>query len=195
MEIIQQILAIGGFGYLNYFMFSRLSDFNMGNESDTKFQILFFSSLDYVIYLLVSYFFDNPLLRGVLTIVVAILITILLPSAYTLLFSLINKLRGLESNVELVPKHVLDSMFEDTSHNFWFMFDLETDRLIEKGYPAKRSGTSDWFSITLHRFRDDVDPAMLSISDRKDLDCFINSHELEVKTYINFDKGFKVVYF
>ena len=46
-EVIQSIVAVGGFGYLNYQIIARVRDIDFGDEWDKKFLLLFLSSLDY----------------------------------------------------------------------------------------------------------------------------------------------------
>ncbi|MCQ9211627.1 MULTISPECIES: hypothetical protein [unclassified Streptococcus] len=51
-EAIQSIIAIGGFGFLNYQIYARTSNQDMSSESDRRFFIGLMSSMDYIIYLL-----------------------------------------------------------------------------------------------------------------------------------------------
>lgn len=41
-EVIQSIVAIGGFGYLNYQIIVRVKDIDWGSEQDKKFLLLFY---------------------------------------------------------------------------------------------------------------------------------------------------------
>jgi|GEM_PF-6664394 len=53
-ELIQPVLALGGLGYLNFLIYSRIDNPDFGSESDKKLMILLYSSMNYGIYLLLS---------------------------------------------------------------------------------------------------------------------------------------------
>ncbi|EQC58431.1 hypothetical protein LLT6_03775 [Lactococcus cremoris subsp. cremoris TIFN6] len=56
-ELIQPVLALGGLGYLNFLIYSRIDNPDFGSESDKKLMILLYSSMNYGIYLLLSLYF------------------------------------------------------------------------------------------------------------------------------------------
>lgn len=194
-NVIQSIVSIGGFGYLNYYILNHLVDYNVGSRQDVSMQVLFFSSFDYVLFLLVSSFIANKILAGIITFLVALGVTVALPVAFTWLFTAINLYRGKTGSTDLNPAYLYDIMANDRERYIWFVFDLSNGKLLDKGYPAHVSSDHEDFSFILYRFRDDEIDDLKAIKTEEDLERFFQTYNVDVKTYINRDKNIRIVYF
>ncbi|MTC90716.1 hypothetical protein GKS17_05205 [Streptococcus uberis] len=192
-EVIQSILTIGGFGFLNYQIFSRIRDYDLGTESDKKLLIYLFSSMDYLIYLIIDKFLKNISITIIITIFISILITILLPFLLSIISKGINKIRSKNNLPEQKSELIFDTFTNDADRSKYFVFNLSTNELTASGYISHISGINEDKSIILSNFYDNDEEVIINNID--ELKNYIIDKKIKAKTYLNFDKNIKIIYF
>lgn len=198
-QLVQSIVTLGGFGYLNFLIYSRIDNPDFGSESDKKFMILLYSSMNYVIYLIVSSIFRylkfNNLffIEIILTILISVIVTLLFPifSRKSLLFT--NYIRGKFDLPKLKNEKVADAFFEKSSSFPMYIFSIPENTLINKGYRGDKSGINDDFSVINYSFYGNE--PFCRIDKENELLDYLEEKKIDVDIYINFDKKIKIISF
>ncbi|MDY5636493.1 MAG: hypothetical protein SPF57_09245, partial [Streptococcus orisratti] len=92
-EVLQSIVAIGGFGFLNYQIIVRVRDIDWGDEQDKKYLLYFLSSFDYCLFLAFDYFVPNLIFSIPLSILTALGASIVFPDFMIGFYRFINWIR------------------------------------------------------------------------------------------------------
>ena len=137
-NVLQPLVALGGFGYFNYWILSRVSDIDLGGEQDKKYLIAFLTSLDYTFYLTISLAISGVVQRIIVTMLVSIIFSFLFPSVLKSFYKLINVIRSSGKSSKLEPTLVKNAMFNDDKDRC-FIFDFEGN-LISSGAMRMLSG-------------------------------------------------------
>lgn len=190
-EVVQSIVAVGGFGYLNYWLFARMRDRDLGGETDKKFIIGLMSSLDYLIYLVIRHFCNNMILSIIFAIAFALLLTILFSELLDKAYHFSNWLRSKKGLSKQVDMSLWDMMFQ-SDMNYCFIFNLNGE-LISSGYMASQSGIFEEKSLILYPFFESHEE--YTIKTETELYHYLENKELESRVYINFEKSLKIIYF
>lgn len=194
-EVIQSIVAIGGFGYLNYQIIVRVKDIDWGSEQDKKFLLLFLSSLDYSIFLLWQFLIKNLLVSIVLTILTAILISLVLPDLVHIFYKVVNWIRKDNSLPDLDSKTMYDVFAMDTDCQNCFVFRIGDKQIVSSGYIAYTNGDRDDLSLILSPYISYNDPEKYAIKDEDSLLRYLDKEKIQVKIYLNLEKQVKFIYF
>nr|DAF53315.1 MAG TPA: hypothetical protein [Siphoviridae sp. ctHjK2] len=190
-EVIQSIIAVGGFGYLNYWIISRLKDFDFGNEKDKAYLVGLMTSTDYCFYIVVSHFITEEWLRVILTVLTAIIFSLCFPIIFNWLYKGINFIRKKDDSAELRPIKLKDEFFRDNK-DYCFIFDFNNN-LLSKGVKAFISGENEEFSLILYPFFESQDE--FGITTEEELYHYLEVKKLEARIYLNFEKKLKIIYF
>lgn len=194
-EVIQSIIAIGGFGFLNYQIVIRVKDIDWGDEQDKKYWIILLSSLDYSFYLFWYWLTANLLPSIFLTLLTAVITSIIIPTFVEWSYKKLNKSRNSSGLSELEYKTMYDIFATDTDKQNCFVFDLRTGELLSSGYIAHTNGKRDDMSLILWPYVpvNDLEKSMIETED--ELMTYLNGIEDEAKIYLNFEKNTKIIYF
>lgn len=192
-NVIQSIVSIGGFGYLNYYVFNRLNDYSQKTDKEITFQILLFSSLDYTLFLLVSHFIKNTISASILTIILAAVVTCLLPWLMNRLYQFINWLRKENALDDLAPVSVYDIMRNDSNKVLLFIFSTEDNSLIASGERIVTSGEREEMSLILVPFIETE--RAYRIKTEEELNRFFEEERLNPHLYLNLEKKIKIYYY
>ncbi|MFB0675145.1 hypothetical protein ACER2P_08125 [Streptococcus pyogenes] len=190
-EVIQSIVAVGGFGYLNYWIAARVSDIDLGNDQDKKYLIAFLTSLNYTFYLIISLVLRGVVERTIITILVSILFSLLFPSILKIFYKFINVIRGSSQHSRLEPMLVKNAMFNDDKDRC-FIFDFEGN-LISSGAMGMLSGKNEELSMKLYPYFASHEEH--KIRNEETLYQFLEEKNLEARVYLNFEKKIKIIYF
>lgn len=197
--ILTAFFTAGSLGFINYFILERLSvlTFRKSTEQDKKHFLLFFSFLNYMIYLLVflflrSIFVDSEELfiiasSIVITLFLTILISIIaLPYISTSFNELLNWLRS-RNNLSKIEHNSPRSMtFDNKSFQSIFIFTLNK-QLISSGYLNAYSNESDYYEIILVPF--DEPPFLNSYEKVKAYSESEEGKEKDIKILLDFEKN------
>ncbi|MDY4362078.1 hypothetical protein SM120_00280 [Lactococcus lactis subsp. lactis] len=203
-ELIQPILALGGLGYLNYIIYSRIDNPDFGSESDKKFMILLYSSMNYLIFMMFSQIFKQGLMNGIFwSIVISLAITLIFPVISRLLYKLTNFYRGLFNLAELQNTKLKENFFEDTTKDVMFIFSIPDDKMIASGYISGNSRMHEDFSVCLFQFAGNEEycryikkEGLLDYLEDKNLKCRESGHKkIDVGIYVNIDKKIEFISF
>lgn len=187
-DLLQPLISLGGFGYFNYWVATRISDIDLGGEQDKNYLVAFLTSLDYTFYLIVSRFIDDSLKSILVTIAIIFIFSICLPFLLKLCYKFLNLFRK-QSN--LIPSLVKDEMFNDDKDRC-FIFDFE-GHLISSGAMGMINGKFEEFSVILYPYF--ASHEEYQIKDEDSLYQFLDSKNLEARIYMNFEKRIKIIYF
>lgn len=190
-EVIQSIVAVGGFGYLNYWIISRLKDFDFGNEKDKTYLIGLMTSVDYSFYIVISHFFKEQWLGVIFTIVVALVFSFCFPVIVNGIYKGINLFRQKNGSAELKAIKLKDDFFNDEK-DCCFIFDFN-NKLLSKGVKRAISGEHEEFSLMLYPFFESQEE--FKISTEEELYHYLEIKNLEARIYLNFEKKLKIIYF
>ncbi len=195
IEVIQSIAAIGGFGFLNFKIISKLSDVDFGSESDRKYFIYFLSSFHYLVYLVINYFINNMVWSIILSILLILLVTFILPISIDKYYLIINWIRK-KRNMENVAKtKMFDIYATDFSKINCYIFTLNGEVLISSGYTGSTSGINDDLSLIVYPYIKNNDSEKYNIKTQDTLFDYFEKYEIEANVYINFEKSVKIIYF
>lgn len=195
IEVIQSIAAIGGFGFLNFKIISKLSDVDFGSESDRKYFIYFLSSFHYLVYLVINYFINNMVWSIILSILLILLVTFILPISIDKYYLIINWIRK-KRNMENVAKtKMFDIYATDFSKINCYIFTLNGEVLISSGYTGSTSGINDDLSLIVYPYIKNNDSEKYNIKTQETLFDYFEKYEIEANVYINFEKSVKIIYF
>lgn len=191
-ELIQPVLALGGLGYLNFLIYSRIDNPDFGSESDKKLMILLYSSMNYGIYLLLSLYFK--LVPSILiAISLSIILTLFFPFISRKLFLLTNWIRSIYGAPDISNTKVQDKFFEKKESFPMFIFSIPDNTLITCGYRGSKNGMNEDFSIINYNFYGNEE--FCRIKNEKDLLDYIENKNIEADIYVNFDKKIKIISF
>lgn len=189
-EFLESVLALGGTGYLNFWLSSRIRTMDYGDASERKYIIALMTSVNYSIYLFLGQWDFAREWRLAITVILALVFSLTFPFALRLVYSGINYLRGKKKS-SLVPVKVRDMMFQDEK-NHYFIFDL-SGKLLGKGFLTAINGKAEEFScIVVPYFESHPEYA---IETEQDLHHYLEIKNLEARVYLNFEKNLKIIYF
>lgn len=190
-EVIQSIVAIGGFGYLNYWLFVRLRDRDIGNDLDRKFFIGLMSSCDYLIYLVLMTLSDHLIGSILGAILLSLLATVFLHKVMDRAYQFSNWMRGKHGLSEQKDMHLWDMMF-NSGMDCCFIFDFD-GHIISRGVMAAQNGVYEEKSLILYPFFDRHYEQ--HIKNEGELYGYLEEKNIEARIYLNFDKKIKIIYF
>lgn len=195
-EVIQSIIAVGGFGYLNYQILAAIRDIDWGSEQDKKYLLICLSSLDYAIYWLLDIFFKNPVIIIPLTILIAVIISLfIIPYLVDFLYGVINWVRKKEKLGKLEQTSMYDVFASDTSCQNCFVFKLGDRNILSSGYISTTSGKGDDLSLILSPYISDNDPEKYALRSEDELIEYLDKEKIQAKIYLNLEKQIKFIYF
>lgn len=93
-EFLESVLALGGTGYLNFWLSSRIRTMDYGDASERKYIIALMTSVNYSIYLFLGRWDFAREWRLAITVILALVFSLTFPFALRLVYSGINHLRG-----------------------------------------------------------------------------------------------------
>lgn len=197
--LVNSLIAAGGIGFINIFILLRLDriNFTKDNKEDKTLFLIFFSIINYSLYLLfielLSHLLNNRILLISLCILLTLIASIILSVFIWLpiskmIISKINQTRKKEQLSSYDSRSIKKMAFSFTTNKPIYIFDFD-NRLIF-------SGMSGWFS--------DLDGAdleflMTPFNEKSELDCyeklidFIQSEEVDSDIYVNADKKLKII--
>lgn len=198
-NLINQLITSGGIGFINLFLLIRLDyiNFSKDNKEDKYFYLLFFSIINYGIYLLmleISKFFSIP---SQFHIPLAIISVLILSVIFTfliwiplikILFKKVNDYRGKEKRSSYDSRSIKKIAFSFKENKAIFIFDFENKHIY--------SGISGWFSDI-----DEADFEMIlypfnertSLEDYDELIKYISTENVDADVYVNVDKKIKII--
>lgn len=194
-EVIQSIVAVGGFGYLNFQILVRIRDIDWGSEQDQKYLIIFLSSIDYSLYWLWNTIFDKPVFAILLTIVSAVLVSLGTPKLIDWFYLGINFLRKKQNLGTLEQTSMYDIFASDTECQNCFVFKLGDKNVVSSGYIAHINGERDDLSLILSPYILSNDPEKYSLHSEKELIEYLDKQKIQAKVYLNLEKQIKFIYF
>lgn len=193
-ELIQPIVALGGMGYLNYIIYSRIDNPDFGSETDKKFMILFYSSMNYVLFLFLNQYFELEFVKAIIfTVIISFLITLLFPILSRISYKVTNYIRSLLNLGELENTKLKDSFLEDVNNDVVFIFSIPEERFIGSGYKGGNSKDYEDFSLKVLSFYGNEEFCRYAHEDK--LMFFLEDKKIKADIYINFDKKIKIISF
>lgn len=202
LEIFSIFLTVGGLGFVNYFILSRMDRININkhNKEDKPLFLILFSLLNYTIYLASLYVvvegplkISNAYLSTLISILLTLIITVFL--SFTLFSWLsseikekINKNRKGSGISHYDSLTVKQRVFNFSASRMIYIYNL-SNQLIDCGY-------SGWFSSLED---DDFELSLIpfdgksTVSEYQEVLDYINRNKLESDVYLNFDKNVKIV--
>ncbi|HFU6744674.1 TPA: hypothetical protein ACGN5C_000829 [Streptococcus agalactiae] len=189
-NILQPLFALGGFGYLNYWIFSRMRDRDIGGETDKKFIIALISSFDYLIYLILSNFCSNMIWSIIGAIIISLLLTILSHHFIDKAYGLSNWLRKKNGLNQQLDMYLWDMMSEEDKPNR-FVIDY-SGNIIASGVIKAISGEHEEKSLIISSFVGFNDERPKT---EKELLIYLDKNDIQSDVYLNFDKKIKIIYF
>lgn len=194
-EVLQSIIAIGGFGFLNYQIIIRARDVDWGDAQDKKYLLYFLSSLNYCLFLLFNYFIPNIFFSIPLTIIAALCVSVFFPDFIVAFYKFINWIRKDNGLPRAEFQTMYDIFANDTDCQNCFVFQIGDTQVVSSGYIAYTNGESDDLSIILSPYISDNDPEKYGIKDEEDLLEFLDKERIQAKIYLNLEKQIKLIYF
>ena len=198
-SLTNQLITSGGIGFINLFLLIRLDyiNFSKENKEDKYLYLLFFSIVNYAIYLLIveiSKYFSLPVelhipLAIVFVLILSIILTFILwITLIKLLFKKVNGYRGKEKRSSYDSRSIKKIAFSFKENKAIFIFDFDNKLIF--------SGLSGWFS--------DIDEAdfefiLYPFNEKTKLDNYdtlveyISTEQVDADVYINIDKKIKVI--
>ncbi|MCK1234983.1 hypothetical protein [Streptococcus uberis] len=195
IEVIQSIIAIGGFGFLNFQFISKINDVDFGSSKDKKYIIYFLSSFHYLIYLLIYYFLKNMVFSLLITILIISIFTYHSPFFIEIYYDLINNIRKKRNLESISTTSLYDVFATDFNKQNCFIFSLENNRFISSGYIGSTQGDRDDFSIILYPYIKENELEKSIIKSHEELINYLEENKKEANEYINFEKNVKFIYF
>lgn len=193
-ELLQPILALGGFGYLNYIIYSRIDNPDFGSESDKKFMILLYSSMNYGIYLLFKYVLNIEIVWAVVyTILASVLLTLLFPLLSRVLLGMTNVIRKTLGLTKLENTKLKESFLEKNEQLVLFIFSVPENKLLASGHGGGNSREYEDFSLRLYNFAGNE--IYCRYVNEDSLMYFLEDEKIDADIYINIDKKIKIISF
>lgn len=162
--LLTALLTAGSLGFINYFILKKIGVliFRKSNEQDKRHYLLFFSLLNYIIYLLIYLLVKSQftaigeLLIISISVIFTLLITLFLsmkifPAIADKFNNLLNYLRESKGMSKIEHRSPRDIALSDSNSKSVFIFDFNKS-LISSGYLDNYSNESDYYEITLVPF-------------------------------------------
>ncbi|HEM5156254.1 TPA: hypothetical protein U1268_000771 [Streptococcus suis] len=194
-EVLQSIVAIGGFGFLNYQIIVRVRDIYWGDEQDKKYLLYFLSSFDYCLFLAFDYFVPNLIFSIPLSILTALGASIVFPDFMIGFYRFINWIRKDNGLPSADFQTMYDIFANDTVCQNCFVFQLGNKQVVSSGYIAFTNGENDDLSLILSPYISDNDPEKYRITDEDRLLEYLDEEKIQAKIYLNLEKQIKFIYF
>ncbi len=193
-ELLQPILALGGFGYLNYIIYSRIDNPDFGSENDKKFMIIMYSSLNYLVFVFLNQFYNIEMVGAIFyTILISLLFTFLFPILSRIFYKITNLYRMLLNLGELENSKLKDKFLEDNKNDVIFVFSIPDNELIVSGYKGGNSKDYEELSLKIINFYGNESYCRYIVEEN--LMNFLEDKKIEVDMYVNFDKKIKIISF
>ncbi|HEL1582785.1 TPA: hypothetical protein VB967_002175 [Streptococcus suis] len=194
-EVLQSIVAIGGFGFLNYQIIVRVRDIDWGDEQDKKYLLYFLSSFDYCLFLVFDYFLPNLIFSIPLSILTALGASIVFPDFMIGFYRFINWIRKDNGLPSAEFQTMYDIFANDTGCQNCFVFQLGNKQVVSSGYIAYTNGENDDLSLILSPYISVNDPEKYRITDEDSLLEYLDEEKIQAKIYLNLEKQIKFIYF
>lgn len=193
-ELLQPILALGGFGYLNYIIYSRIDNPDFGSENDKKFMIIMYSSLNYLVFVFLTQFYNIEMVGAIFyTILISLFFTFLFPILSRIFYKITNLYRILLNLGELENSKLKDKFLEDNKNDVIFVFSIPDNKLIVSGYKGGNSKDYEDLSLKIINFYGNESYCRYIVEEN--LMNFLEDKKIEVDMYVNFDKKIKIISF
>jgi hypothetical protein len=192
-ELLQPILALGGIGFINFLFYERISDRHFKTDIDKKFFIGAMTSVNYIIYILVSLWNHNIFWSIIYSIIISFVVTLLLPKVVNLSFIFTNNVRKDSGLPTQKTKRLLSEVFGRDDIQIVFLFSIPDNSFITSGYLDMYSGEGDDFSMNI--ISQYWDEPTKSISKEQELLDYLEEEKIKAEVYINFDRKIKAIYF
>lgn len=193
-ELLQPILALGGFGYLNYIIYSRIDNPDFGSENDKKFMIIMYSSLNYLVFVFLNQFYNIEMIGAIFyTILISLIFTFLFPILSRIFYKITNLYRMLLNLGELENSKLKDKFLEDNKNDVIFVFSIPDNKLIVSGYKGGNSKDYEDLSLKIINFYGNESYCRYIVEEN--LMNFLEDKKIEVDMYVNFDKKIKIISF
>lgn len=190
-EIVRSIVIVGGFGFFNYWIATRIDDLDWGSTDDRKILIIFLSSMNYFIYTIIHQWNKNFICSLISTFLISLLLSLYLSTILKFLGNLINRLRkdeGLPPQTNVLVWN--DMSKSDATH--CFVFDFQ-NKIIASGAIHLVSGLNEEKSLDLWPHFNIAE--LYIVKDEYELYEILDKHNLHPRVYLNFEKQIKIIYF
>ena len=200
-ELFSIFLTAGGLGFINYFILSRFDKININkhNKEDKPFFLVFFSLVNYALYLFSLYIIEdllkvnNQYLSTFFSIILTLVVTITL--TFTLFSYLssaiqnkINEKRGEVGMSRYDSLSVKQRIFNYPNSRIIYIYDLNNN-LIDCGFSSWFSSVEDDdFELSIYPFNKEN-----TLLTYQDVMGHINKNNKESDLYINIDKNIKII--
>ena len=200
-ELFTMFLTVGGLGFVNYFILSRLDKINVNkhNKEDKPLFLIFFSLMNYVFYLIILYMVDSylPINNEYLILATSIALTLIVTVLTTFIVysplsskmqKAVNKARGNSGMSSYDSLTVKKRVFNFSGSRMIFIYDLNNN-LIDCGHSGWLSELEDDdFELSLYPFTEKS-----TILEYDDVIDYINKNGKASEVYINIDKNVKII--
>lgn len=201
LEIFTIFITLGGLGFINYFVLARLDkiSINKHNKDDKLFFLMFFSLVNYIIYLFVLFSIekftnvDNEYMILAISILTTLFITVV--STFTIfsflstaIEQLLNKMRVKSGKSSYDSLTVKQRVFNYSESKMIFVYDLKNN-LIECGFSGYFSAMEDDdFELSIYPF---IEKPLFT--EYEEVMSYINDNEKESDIYMNVSKNVKII--
>lgn len=197
--LINSLIAAGGIGFINLFILLRLDklNFTKDNKEDKSLFLLFFSIINYGIFLLVQSMLESLPVNGVFRIILALIITLAVSIILSffvwipvskLIVRNINFGRKKEQLSSYDSRSIKKIAFSFDENKPIFIFDFDNKLIF--------SGMSGWFSdldgadfeFLIYPFNQESE-----LNDYQKLVNYISSEDIDSEVYINVNRKIKII--
>lgn len=201
--LVTALLTAGSLGFINYFVLKKIGIliFRKSNEQDKRHFLVFFSLLNYIIYLLIYLFvkklptdigelFDisiSVIFTLLITLILSIFVFPLIANKFNKLLNYIRQSNGMSIIEHRSPR---DIALIDSNSKSVFIFDFN-NLLISSGYLENYSNDSDYYEIILVPF--DEKPYLDNFEKVKAYSESNDADKKDIKILLDFEK--KLQYF
>lgn len=194
-ELVQPILALGGFGYLNYLVYSRIDNPDFGSDSDKKLIILLYSSMNYAVFLSVKFLINdlNMVEQIGITILISFILSLFLPIMSRLFLWVTNEIRMKFNLAKIENTKLKNKVLESTKNDVIFVFSALDNKFIEAGYKGGNSRKYEDWSLSILSFYGNE--LYCRYENKDNLMDFLEDKKIKVEIYINLDKNIKIISF
>lgn len=198
-NLINSLITAGGLGFINLLILMRIDkiNFSSNNKEDKAICLIFFSIVNYGLFLLMLEIFKflsiNKSIQIPLSIISVIIISILLtffviPPLSNLFSKSINNQRKKEQLSIYDSRPIKKIAFNFKINKAIYIFDFENN-LISSGMSGYFSNSDDIdFEIILSPFNE-----VSELNDYNKLISYISSPDVESDIYLNIDKKIKII--
>lgn len=200
--LITAIISSGGLGFINFYILRKLNriSINSKDKDEKKIILLLFSSINYLIYLVVAFFLKSIISDEIglaavsftLTIIITIFLSLFIfPHIIYALSWITNKLRRQDGKNDISSETVHDKFFQNYSNNKnMYIFNLE-GHLIFKGTPYQFSLSTDenFEFLATYFYEESV------TKDYDELVEYARLKNIDIDILVNIDKKIKIVIF